>query len=162
MLARVSDVKIREIGPGDVEQTVAVWERSRWDAQAYVEERMGYTHEQNLGFFRDVLMQDEQVWVAERDGAVVGLLSLADGVVSQLFIDPEAQGAGIGSALLDKAKQLSPGRLELFTFQRNTRGRAFYERHGFSVEALGVSGPPESEPDVKYVWRAGKGVKGGP
>ena len=52
MLTRVSDVKIREIGPGDVEQTVAVWERSRWDAQAYVEERMGYTHEQNLGFFR--------------------------------------------------------------------------------------------------------------
>lgn len=153
MMGGMSDLTIRPIAAGDVQRTVEVWERSRWDAQAYVEERMGHTHEQNVGFFRDVLMRDEQVWVAERAARIVGLLSLADGLVSQLFVDPDAQGAGVGSALLEKAKQLSPERIELFTFQRNARGRAFYERRGFEIEALGVSDPPESEPDVKYVWQ---------
>jgi hypothetical protein len=32
--------------------------------------------------------------------------------------------------------------------------RAFYEWHGFSVVAFGVSPAPESERDVEYRWQA--------
>ena len=41
----------------------------------------------------------------------------------------------------------------LFTVQVNVNGRAFYEKHGFVIARLGVSPPPESEPDVEYHWR---------
>jgi hypothetical protein len=35
----------------------------------------------------------------------------------------------------------------------NARGRAFYERHGFVVEALGDgSHNEEAAPDILYVW----------
>jgi ribosomal protein S18 acetylase RimI-like enzyme len=58
----------------------------------------------------------------------------------------------VGTALLDKAKELTPAGLTLFTHQRNARARTFYERRGFRAVAFGVSPPPESEPDVKYAW----------
>jgi ribosomal protein S18 acetylase RimI-like enzyme len=44
--------------------------------------------------------------------------------------------------------------LRLFTFQRNDKARAFYQKHGFRVVALGVSPAPELEPDVEYRWVA--------
>jgi ribosomal protein S18 acetylase RimI-like enzyme len=56
--------------------------------------------------------------------------------------------------LLDRAKELAPDGLTLFTHQGNERARAFYERRGFRAVAFGVSPPPESEPDVKYAWRS--------
>lgn len=56
-------------------------------------------------------------------------------------------------AIAAHARALSPSGLRLFTFQVNVSGRAFYEKHGFVIARLGVSPPPESEPDVEYHWR---------
>jgi hypothetical protein len=54
--------------------------------------------------------------------------------------------------------ELSPGPLTLWTFQRNTAARAFYERRGFTaVELTDGSSNEESEPDVRYVWTATAG-----
>ena len=72
--------------------------------------------------------------------------------VDQLHVEPGSQGRGIGTALLDRAKQLAPEGLTWFTHQRNERARAFYERRGFRAVEFGVSPPPESEPDVRYAW----------
>ena len=55
---------------------------------------------------------------------------------------------------LGRARDLSPRELRLFTFQRNDKGRAFYEKHGFTTVAFGVSPAPELEPDVEYRWIA--------
>ena len=67
-------------------------------------------------------------------------------------MDPRCQRRGVGTALLERAKELAPEGLTLFTHQRNERARAFYERRGFRAVQFGVSPPPESEPDVKYAW----------
>ena len=64
------------------------------------------------------------------------------------------QRQGVGTALLRQARACSPAELRLFTFQRNDKARAFYEKHGFTVVALGVSPAPELEPDVEYRWVA--------
>jgi len=42
--------------------------------------------------------------------------------VDQLYIHPDFQRRGIGKALLDFARSLSPGRLWLYTLQINTNG----------------------------------------
>jgi ribosomal protein S18 acetylase RimI-like enzyme len=55
--------------------------------------------------------------------------------------------------MIEHARSLSPSLLELHTHQRNERARRFYEQHSFSVVQLGVSPPPESEPDVFYRWQ---------
>jgi ribosomal protein S18 acetylase RimI-like enzyme len=144
--------EIRRMRAEEFEQTVAVWERSRWDAQPWLEERMSWAHESNLGHFRDVVTREFEVWVAIDAGEVVGLLAVGDGRVDQLYVDPPHQGRGVGSALLDQARRLHPAGLTLFTHQRNERARGFYESRGFRVVRLGISPPPESEPDVEYAW----------
>lgn len=144
--------EIRQIDDDLVDATVDVWVRSRWDAQPWLEERMGYTDAQNLAFFRDVVCTEHQVWIAIEDEAVVGLIAIQAGEIDQLYVAPESQRQGFGSALLEKARELSPERLGLFTHQRNERARRFYEAQGFEAVRFGVSPPPESEPDVRYEW----------
>jgi GNAT superfamily N-acetyltransferase len=94
------------------------------------------------------------VRVAVMEGRVAGFAALKDGDLEQLYIRPGHQGLGIGSALLDEAKRLSPRGLALWAFQRNTPARAFYEKRGFKIaEETDGSGNEEKEPDVRYVWR---------
>jgi RimJ/RimL family protein N-acetyltransferase len=103
-------------------------------------------------FFRNVVAIRRDVWVAELDGEVAGVLALCDSEIDRLYVAPEAQGRGVGTALLDHAKSLHPAGLTLVTHERNIGARRFYERHGFEVLKYGTSPPPENEPDVEYRW----------
>jgi GNAT superfamily N-acetyltransferase len=98
-------------------------------------------------------LERDEIWVTERDGAIVGFAGLHDDVLTHLYVDSGAQNAGIGTALLDHAKDQRPERLELWVFQMNTGARRFYERHGFRLVRLtdGVNNM-EKEPDALYVW----------
>jgi putative acetyltransferase len=104
--------------------------------------------------FGNKLLSSCVVWVAEQSGKALGLLALDVPWIRQFAVFPEHQRRGVGTALLRKARECSPIELRLFTFQRNGKARAFYEKHGFSVAALGISPAPELEPDVEYRWVA--------
>ena len=65
---------------------------------------------------------------------------------------PIAQGRGVGTELLDVAKN-GCERLELWTFQRNATARRFYEARGFRlVEETDGARNEENEPDARYLW----------
>lgn len=113
---------------------------------------MKYSPEDDLAFFRGKLMPTCRIWIARRDGVLVGMLALDQGKVEQLYVEPAEQGSGVGTALIDHAKAQRPAGLRLFTHQRNERARAFYEHMGFQAVAFGTSPAPESEPDVEYRW----------
>ena len=155
-------LEIREMAADEIEEVVRVWERSRWAAQPALEQRMGYSHADNLRFFRDAVARECQVWLAVEGPGPVGLLALAGSRIEQLYVDPPCQGRGVGGALLLRAKELSPEGLGLFTHQANARARAFYEGRGFRPVAFGVSPPPESEPDVEYAWTPAGAERGEP
>lgn len=146
-------LEIRLARPEEYVPTTELWVRSRWKAEPALEKRMNYTREQNLEYFAEVLAKENAIWLALRGGRILGLLAYRTGVVDQLFVEPAEQRTGVGRALLDHAKALSPEGLELFTHQTNTQARAFYESQDFEATAFGISPPPESEPDVTFVWR---------
>ena len=146
-------LELRVAEAAELVAATEVWVRSRWDAEPALEQRMGYTREQNLEHFANVVARENTIWLALRGGRIVGLLAYRQGYVDQLFVEPRDQRTGVGLALLRKAKELSPDGLELYTHQSNTRARAFYESQGFEATAFGTSPAPESEPDVTYVWR---------
>ncbi len=144
--------EIRDFAESDFEEVVARWHETNRVSYAYVREHQQHTLDDARRFFRDVVLRECRVWVAERARQPVGMLALHDSWIRQLAVFPSFQRQGIGTALLQKAREHSPGELRLYTFQRNNAARAFYERHGFLVVALGVSPEPESEPDVEYCW----------
>ena len=112
-----------------------------------------FTAEQDLAFFRDQLLANAETWVWEEGEAICGYVAFKPGWVEHLFIHPDHQGRGIGPALLDKAMENGTER-RLWTFQKNARARAFYEKRGFVIEIeTDGSTNMEKEPDVLYVWR---------
>jgi ribosomal protein S18 acetylase RimI-like enzyme len=151
-MALVTPHSLRLMREHELEAVVAIWTRSKKRALGWLAIEQAHTPEEDLAFFRDTLCARCEIWLAEREGRVVGLMALQGDHVDQLFIDPDAQGRGAGSALLDHAKRLHPAGVWLFTHQRNELARAFYEARGFRAVAFGVSPPPESEPDVRYEW----------
>ncbi len=80
----------------------------------------------------------------------LGFLARQGAVVDALYLAP--QGRGLGRALLAEVKVLSL--VQLWTFQANTRARAFYLREGFcEVRFTDGSGNDEKLPDVWMEWR---------
>ena len=99
------------------------------------------------------IVRDNDVWVAEEEGAVVGFAGLEVGWLNHIYVDPSRQGHGIGTGLLDHAKALQPRGLQLWVFQRNEGARRFYERNAFQlVELTDGAGNSEREPDARYEW----------
>jgi N-acetylglutamate synthase-like GNAT family acetyltransferase len=86
-----------------------------------------------------VSIADDIVWVAERNGRVVGttVLHLEPDhlVVENVAVDPARQADGIGSALLliaeDEAHRLGVRQVRLFTHELMTANIAFYGRRGY-------------------------------
>jgi ribosomal protein S18 acetylase RimI-like enzyme len=91
-------------------------------------------------------------WVARQGGRVVGYMLIDGEDLDHLYVHPDSQGRGVGTALLRKALSLSPRRVVLATSQRNTRARAFYEKHGFRATHFTEGENEEREPDVHYAW----------
>ena len=98
------------------------------------------------------IVDRHEVWIAD-EGGVAGFAGLSPGWLDHLYVDPAIQGRGIGGALLNHAKALQPGGLQLWVFQKNDGARRFYARHGFRlVELTDGAGNQEGEPDARYEW----------
>jgi len=138
--------------PENLMETVSMWRASKRSAFPYVAVMQQYTLESDVEYFRDSLAAKCEVWLARRDGRIVGMLALDGRFIDQLFVAVEAQRTGVGTALVRKGMERSPEGLALFTFRKNLPARTFYEKHGFAIVRFGVSPPPENEPDVEYCW----------
>jgi GNAT superfamily N-acetyltransferase len=101
----------------------------------------------------EAVVPNDEVWVAEVEGEIVGVLALEDDWVDQLYLAPGWTAQGIGTALLGIAKERRPDSLRLWAFQSNVDALRFYERHGF-VEVDRTDGDNEERaPDVLYAWK---------
>lgn len=109
--------------------------------------------EDQLRFLNEELSQTHSVWLAleESSGKVIGVLAFTPHKISQLYVHVDHQNMGIGSALLDIAKEHADGCLRLFTFERNKKARQFYESRGFNLVARGFEDAMKLE-DVEYEW----------
>jgi GNAT superfamily N-acetyltransferase len=98
-----------------------------------------------------VVLPNNEAWVAETDAdGVIALLVLDNEWIDQLYVDPEWTGHGVGSQLIELAKELRPRGLDLWTFQSNEGARRFYERHGFIAVGTTEGANEEGAPDVHY------------
>jgi len=95
---------------------------------------------------------EKEVWVAESD-EILGFATLDKAFLDSLYVGPDHQGFGVGTALLDLAKARRPGGFALWVFARNDRARGFYRRHGLvELEHTDGSGNEERSPDVRMAW----------
>jgi ribosomal protein S18 acetylase RimI-like enzyme len=143
---------LRRAMPSDADAIAAVHRVSMRTAMPWLPDL--HTEDATRAWVREVLLPQQEVWVAETDGQVVGMAALAAEMLQQLYIHPDYQGQGIGNALFRLATERYPAGFTFYAFQRNARARAFYEARGCVAVAFGDgSENEEGEPDVLYAWK---------
>jgi GNAT superfamily N-acetyltransferase len=79
-----------------------------------------------------------QTLIAEREGRAQGYVAYAPELLASLYVLPEAQGAGVGSALHDAALAAQPALgatvCRLWVLEQNHQARAFYEHRGWRAD----------------------------
>jgi ribosomal protein S18 acetylase RimI-like enzyme len=145
-------VIIRRAEAGDADVAASIYLVSREAAGAAFPPNI-HSEEETREFVRDVVVPTREPWLAIVDDRPVGLLVLAGDDIDWLHVLPEAQGHGVGSALIDHAQSLRPDGVALWTYASNTPAQRFYERRDFVVvrETDGADNEDHA-PDIRYVW----------
>jgi ribosomal protein S18 acetylase RimI-like enzyme len=152
---------VRRARPDEGPSVAELWLRSR---QASIPANPPAVHDDDevRDYFCTEVLPNREVWVVDREGrGIVALLVLHEGWVTDLHVDPQLTGRGLGSRLVELAKARQPDVLDLWTFQSNAGARRFYERHGFVVVAMTDGDNEEKAPDVHYRWRAEDSARSG-
>ncbi len=102
---------------------------------------------------------DDQVFIAERDGQVVGCLHVHAATdffgrrhahISVIAVTAAAEGTGVGNVLVVQAEAWAQARgftlVTLNVFAENARARRLYERHGFEPEIVKYAKPIGGNP----------------
>ncbi|AXT84074.1 GNAT family N-acetyltransferase [Aeromicrobium sp. A1-2] len=122
-----SAISIRSAGEADFDTLTDVWERAARPTHPFLDDE----HLADLRpRIRDLLLPSMDVWLAAIDGRPVGFVGARDDHVELLYIDPEAQGRGVGPALLTRvANGAGPRSVEVYA--GNAVGLGFYRSQGF-------------------------------
>jgi putative acetyltransferase len=143
---------LRAYAARDEDASVALWLRT-WQA-AYPElnfaERLDWWRER----WRTELLATADVVVAETGDAMIGFVTVDPSTLylDQIVVAPEFWGSGVGAALLEEAKRLSPRGLDLDVNTDNARAIRFYAKCGFVITGAGKN-PISGKPVHRMSWR---------
>jgi 8-oxo-dGTP pyrophosphatase MutT (NUDIX family)/GNAT superfamily N-acetyltransferase len=149
--------KIRQVRHTDAGECAHVY----WRSRAFALPTLPVVHDERevRRWMADDVVGRTDMWVAEVDGTVAGLMVLdhgrgGAGWIEHLYIDPAWVGRRLGERFLELARERLPAGIELWCFQANDLARRFYERHGFvAAEFTDGAGNEERTPDVRYHWQ---------
>lgn len=146
-----ASIRIRPYESRDLDQAVDVWFTS-WVA-TFPWLQHPWPRGQWRSHFEAKLGEGASVFIVEEHARIIGFLLLfeASGRLDQIFVRPGEQGRGVGTSLLELAKQRCPRGLHLDTQEANDGARRFYERHGFSPGKAGVNAV-NGQPNIEYTW----------
>jgi GNAT superfamily N-acetyltransferase/chorismate mutase len=93
------------------------------------------------------------VWLATRGDAVAGYTRSTPTWLDDLYVHPDHQGAGVGTALFETVTTLLPQGFCLWVFESNEPARAFYRGRGcVELERTDGSANEERAPDIRVAW----------
>ncbi|WP_143133934.1 GNAT family N-acetyltransferase [Actinoplanes philippinensis] len=155
----VMTMTIREAGPDDIEAIISVGQRTWPATYGFAGPEYIATGLQTWWSTEAIRrsLENTTVLVAEQDGAVTGTGNIdlrgETPIIWKLYVVPEAQGTGVGSALISELLSYAGGRPVRLEFTAgNTPAAAFYAARGF-VEIRREAGERPGWPETVWVER---------
>jgi len=127
----VTRIALRPYAPADEDAAIELW-RHTWQQhypQIDFAQRVDWWRER----WRNEIVPAATVSVADADGRMVGFVTVdpTTGYLDQIVVAPEAWGSDAATMLMDEARRISPGGLDLKVNADNARAIRFYEKQGF-------------------------------
>jgi putative acetyltransferase len=121
---------IRKYNDTDLDKVMDIWQASTSIAHPFLNMTFSL---KVAAAMREIYMPnpDAKTWVYERDGDIVGFVSMIGNEIGGLFVNPIYQSRGVGSTLVNHVRNIY-GDLEVEVFERNHIGRSFYDKYGFA------------------------------
>jgi GNAT superfamily N-acetyltransferase len=140
---------IRRARPDDARAVADIFNESRAEAMPWLP--VLHTMDEHVEWFGKQVTGE--AYVFEEDGVPVGFAVLHGDELHDLYVAPDAQRRGVGSALFAHVQTLRPDGFHFWAFRDNTRARAFYDARGCVVVDATEDQNEEKLPDVHYEWR---------
>lgn len=121
-------ISIQAAGAGDYPALLALWRRSVEATHHFLTPADVDEIEQDVA---DYLPQMPDLRAAVEGGKIAGFIAVSGATVEMLFVDTDAQGRGVGTALL-QAAAAGHDAVRVDVNEQNASGRAFYAARGFS------------------------------
>ena len=118
---------IRKYKDSDLDALVSVWYDSSAIAHPFLDEAFVQKTKKDM---HDIYIPNAETWLFEKEGEVLGFVSMLENEIGGLFVRPEQYSKGIGTQLVNYVNQLHVV-LEVEVFKENSIGRAFYDKYGF-------------------------------
>lgn len=119
---------IRKFRTDDLEQVMELWLVTNISAHDFI---LAKYWQANYTLVKAMLPQAD-IWVYEERNELLGFIGLQADNIAGIFVANKAQGKGIGSQLLAKAKQ-ERKQLSLAVYAKNERALNFYRCADFAV-----------------------------
>jgi len=122
---------LRPYQASDEDAAIALWQRTWQHAYPAIDfaARVPWWRER----WRKELVPSARIVLAEQGEAIIGFVTVDPKTkyLDQIVVAPEHWGSNVALILLDEAKRLSPGGLDLLVNKDNFRAIGFYGKHGF-------------------------------
>ncbi|MBR6220855.1 MAG: GNAT family N-acetyltransferase [Clostridia bacterium] len=121
-------------GPGDIADAGRVhaeaWQESHrsFCAEAFV---ALHTAQRQAQYLSDKLAHGAQLYLLKVDSRAVGVVSVTGSLIEDLYILPDCQNRGLGTALLRYAVRRCEGKPTLWILENNAGAERLYRREGF-------------------------------
>lgn len=137
-----TSLQIRRAVPEDANTLSSLFDtavRAVSDADYSVEEREAWRSSVSTETMREGLEDPDPItFVAEQEGVALGFATLDGSIVRSVYVRPDAQGGGIGSALLSRLEREARRQgVKVLSLSASLNAVPFYEAQGY--EPVGQS-----------------------
>ena len=120
---------IRKFTQSDRDTVMNIWLTSNIQAHSFIPKEYWINHFEQV---KEILPQST-VFVYEKNGSVQSFIGLTQHHIEGIFVEESMRGKGIGTQLLNHAKQFFSS-LTLQVYEENQSALRFYFKEGFQIK----------------------------
>ena len=142
---------IRKFTKEDMEQVLRIWVEASVKSHDFVNSDFWCS---KIDDMRNIYIPSCETFVFEDEQMIIGFMSISENTLAALFVLPDMQGQGIGTQLLNFAKEMR-SELKLSVYKVNILSVRFYEKNGFNIQKEQID-VHTGHPEFNMKWREQK------